>query len=292
MLSVARAAEDAELDAVWASEFYTHSATVALAAMTYATERLRLGSSIMYGVGRSPLVLATELRDLDQLSGGRIVAGLGNGTKRMISDWHGWDPDAPAVRMEELVPLLRQIWRLHEGPVRHEGCFYRMNLVPTAPVSAPLRTEIPVMLAAVRPRMCEAAGRVADGLAGHPLFTVKYVQEVVRPAIARGAARGERDPAGCELLGMVISVIHEDREHARREAAAQLAFYSSVKTYDQVLDAFSARASRSARRSRAATWRRCTRWSPTRCSTRWPSSARRPRRSATGCGASRASSTT
>jgi probable F420-dependent oxidoreductase len=235
-VELAQTAEQAGLDTAWTSEFYTHSATISLAAMAGATSRIELGTSIMYGVGRSPLVLATELRDLDELSDGRIVAGLGNGTRRMISDWHGEDPEAPAVRMEELVPLLRRIWRLHEGPVDHEGRFYRMKLVPTAPVEAPRRAEIPVVIAAVRPRMCEAAGRVADGLAGHPLFTVKYVDEVVRPAIARGAERTGRDAERCQVIGMVICVLHEDIEQARREAAAQIAFYAAVKTYQPVLD--------------------------------------------------------
>lgn len=71
-----------------------------------------------------PLVLATEARDLDELSNGRLVLGIGNGTKRMMSDWHGVpDTSAPALRMEELVMLLRRIWNLHEGPIHHEGRF-------------------------------------------------------------------------------------------------------------------------------------------------------------------------
>jgi probable F420-dependent oxidoreductase len=224
------------LDAVWASEFYARSGTVAMAGMSERTERCRVGSSIIYGVGRTPLVLASDIRDLDELSGGRLVVGLGNGTRRMINDWHGQDPEAPALRMEELVPLLRRLLRLHEGPVKHEGRFYRMDLVPTGEVPPPLRTDVPIVTAGVRPRMVETAGRVADGLAGHPLFTVKYVQEVARPAIERGAAKTGRSLDGFELNSMVICSLHEDLEQARREAAAQIAFYSCVKTYDIVLE--------------------------------------------------------
>ena len=73
-------------------------------------------------------MLAAEARDLDELSHGRFVLGIGNGTRRMISDWHGLDGDAPATRMEELVPLIRRLWRLHEGPVDHEGRFYRLRI--------------------------------------------------------------------------------------------------------------------------------------------------------------------
>lgn len=234
---MAAAADRAGLDAVWTSEFYTRSGVVSLAAMAAATERCRLGSSIMYGIGRTPLVLATEARDLDELSGGRLVLGLGNGTRTMIRDWHGQDPQAPALRMEELVPLLRRIWRLHDGPVSHEGRFYHMDLKPMGPVPPPLREDIPVIIAGVRPRMIQAAGRVADGLAGHPLLTVKYAQEVARPALQAGAARGERDASELTLNSMVIAALHPDIEQARREAAAQIAFYASVKTYDVMLDA-------------------------------------------------------
>ncbi len=235
-MRLAAAADAAGLDAVWTSEFYTRSGGISLAAMATATTRCRLGSSIMYGIGRSPLVLATDARDLDELSGGRIVLGLGNGTRTMIRNWHGQDPDAPAVRMEELVPLVRRIWRLHEGPVSHDGRFYHVDIRPVGPVPPPTRERIPIVIAGVRPRMVRAAGEVADGLAGHPLMTVKYAQEVVRPALEEGAARGERDLSEFEVASMVITAMHPDVEQARREAAAQIAFYASVKTYDVILD--------------------------------------------------------
>ncbi|PQM49172.1 Putative coenzyme F420-dependent oxidoreductase [Mycobacterium talmoniae] len=232
----AKKADQKGLDAVWASEFYSRSATVSMAAMATATQTCRIGSSILYGIGRSPLVLATEARDLDELSNGRLVLGIGNGTKRMMSDWHGvQDTSAPALRMEELVPLVRRIWNLHEGPIRHEGRFYKMNLIPTEQVPPPKR-DIPIVTAGVRPRMCEAAGRVADGLAGHPLFTTKYVEEIVKPAVAKGAAHAGRNPNDVEIISMVMCSIHDDPLIARRELAQQIAFYASVKTYDTVLD--------------------------------------------------------
>lgn len=107
--SVARtaaAAETAGFDTAWTPEFYTRSAVVTLARMATLTSTCRLGTSIAYATGRSPLMLATEARSLDELAGGRLVLGLGTGTKRMMEDWHGLAGDAPAVRMEELVPLL------------------------------------------------------------------------------------------------------------------------------------------------------------------------------------------
>ena len=196
------------------------------------------GSAIAYAVGRSPLILANEARGIDELSGGRLVLGLGTGTKGMQIGWHGIrDPESPAVRLEELVPLLRRIWRLHEGPVKHEGRFYSMNLTATAEVLPPVRQQIPIFTAGVNRRMIETAGRVSDGLVCHPTFSSRYVREVVRPAIAAGAERTGRDPAEVEIVGMLLCSVHEDEEVARRELAGQLAFYAAPRAYAPMLEA-------------------------------------------------------
>jgi probable F420-dependent oxidoreductase len=237
MGEIAAAADRAGLDAAWAPELYNRSATVTLGEMAARTSRCTIGSAIAYGVGRSPLTLAAEARDLDEVSDGRLVLGLGNGTRRMIADWHGLDPDAPALRMEELVPLVRRLWRMHEEPVHHDGRFYRVHLAPTGDLLAPLRERIPIYTAGVNPRMVEVAGRVADGLLGHTLFTVGYLEDVVLPAVARGAAHTGRDPAEVRIASLVIAVADDDDpDRARREAAAQIGFYASAKSYARLLE--------------------------------------------------------
>jgi probable F420-dependent oxidoreductase len=233
LVQVTKRAEDAGLDSAWTTEFYTRSATISLAATALATDRITVGSAIAYAVGRSPLVLATEARDLDELAGGRLILGLGSGTKRMQQDWHGIDFSTPAARIEELVPLLRRLWEMDDEGVFHEGRFYRMALKPTAAVRPPVR--IPVYLAGVRERMLQAAGAVADGQIGHPLFTRRYIDEVVKPAIAAGAERTGRASSDVTRAGYLICAIHERSEVARREAKAQLAFYSIVRTYDSIM---------------------------------------------------------
>ncbi len=229
LADTARRCEEAGFASVWATEFYDRSATVALAAMAQATSTIELGSAIAYAFGRSPLVLAAEARDLDELSEGRLTLGLGTGTRRMQQEWHGLDGEHPASRMEELVPLLRELWRLHEQPIDHEGRFYRLRVQPTAPPREPFRPDTPIYMAGVNPRMVEAAGAVADGLVGHPLFTPEYVAEVVRPALARGAERGGREAP--PIAGYITCSVAEDRDAARQAAAAVIAFNSTVKTY-------------------------------------------------------------
>ena len=237
-IEIAAAADAAGLAAAWTSEFNDRSAIVALAAMADHTKQCRVGSAIAYAVGRSPLILANEARGIDELSGGRLVLGLGTGTKGMQIGWHGIrDPESPALRLEELVPLLRRIWKLHEGPVRHEGRFYSMNLTATADVLPPVRDQIPIYTAGVNRRMIETAGRVSDGLVCHPTFSSRYVHEVVRPSIAKGAERTGRDPASVEIVGMLLCSVSDDEEVARRELAAQLAFYAAPRAYAPMLEA-------------------------------------------------------
>lgn len=236
-IEVATAADSAGLDAAWTSEFNDRSAIVALAAMAQHTRRCRVGSAIAYAVGRSPLILANEARGIDELSDGRLALGLGTGTKGMQIGWHGVkDPESPAVRLEELVPLLRRIWKLHEGPVKHEGRFYSLNLTATAEVLPPVRDRIPIYTAGVNRRMIETAGRVSDGLVCHPTFSSRYVHEVVRPAIAEGAEKTGRDPGDVEVVGMLLCSVHSDEEVARREVAAQLAFYAAPRAYAPMLE--------------------------------------------------------
>jgi len=236
MGDLAAAAEAAGLAAAWAPELYNRSATISVAEMANRTSRCTVGTAIAYGIGRSPLTLAAEARDLDELSDGRFVLGLGNGTRRMIADWHGHDPAAPAVRMEELVTLVRRLWRLDLGPVRHEGRFYRIDIAATGDLAPPARASLPIYTAGVNPRMIEVAGRVADGLLGHTFFTVPYIEDVVLPAVEKGAGHSGRDVSDVRIASLVFAAVHDDAEQARREVAAQIAFYASAKTYAPLLE--------------------------------------------------------
>lgn len=232
---IAARAETAGFDAVWTSELYNRSATVATAVLAAATSRVRVGSAIAYGAGRSPLILAAEARDLDELSEGRVVLGLGNGTRGMLENWLSVSGEAPAARMEELVTVLRALWRLHEGPVHHEGRFYRVHLAPTTATPAPFQERLPIWTAGVGPAMVRVAGRVADGLWTHPMTTATYLDEVVRPELATGAAAGGRSPDGVVVAGIRMCAVDDDEEAARRRLAYAIAQYAPARTYDALL---------------------------------------------------------
>ena len=230
----AREAEAAGFESVWTTEFPDRSAVVSLAAIAEATHRVTLGTAIAYAFGRTPIVLAAEARDLDVLSDGRLILGLGTGTQRMQREWHGLDGEHPAPRMEELMPLLRRLLCLEQSGLEHSGRFYNLAVHPTAPVEPPLRADLPIYMAGVNVRMIEAAGAVADGLVGHPLFTPEYTRDVVRPALARGADRAGRDEPP-PIAGYLTCLVDEDRETARAMARGIVAFNSTVSTYRPVL---------------------------------------------------------
>lgn len=232
---IAGLAEAAGFDAVWTGELYNRSATVPMAMLAAATSRVRIGSNIAYGAGRSPLIWAAEARDLDELSEGRIVLGLGNGTRGMLENWLSVPGDAPAARMQELVEVLRKLWLLHEGPVHHDGRFYRVHLAPTAETPAPFREHLPIWTAGVNAGMVRVAGRVADGLVAHPMTTTAYLEEVIRPELARGAASVDRDLDGFVVKGIRMCAIDDDEEAARLRLAFAIAQYVPARPFDRLM---------------------------------------------------------
>lgn len=229
---LARAAERAGFAMVWTGELYNRSATVPMAMLAAATGRVRIGSNIAYGAGRSPMIWAAEARDLDELSEGRLVLGLGNGTKGMLENWLGVSSDAPAERMRELVAVLRKLWRLHEGPVHHDGRFYRVHLAPTADTPPPFQEHLPIWTAGINPLMLRVAGAVADGLVCHPMTTPAYLAEVIRPELARGADGRGLD--GFVVKGIRMCAVDPDEEAARRRIAFAIAQYAPSRVYDRL----------------------------------------------------------
>ena len=100
---LARRAETAGFHGVYAIEFFNRHGYVTLGAIAQSTSRLRIGTAIANAFTRSPLVHASAAMDLDELSGGRMVLGLGSATRRMNEDWYGVPFSAPAPRVRELV---------------------------------------------------------------------------------------------------------------------------------------------------------------------------------------------
>src|SRR5438034_7175943 len=167
-VELAARAEAAGFESVWAPEFHNHSGPLALSAAALATESVELGTSIAWAFGRSPLLTAVTALDLDELSGGRFVLGLGTGTRRMRTDWLGAPGDHPARRLRETVEAIRAVWSAAEaGAVEYEGELVRLSVRPYGRPGQ-VRASLPIFLAAVNEGMARTAGAVADGVVGHP----------------------------------------------------------------------------------------------------------------------------
>jgi probable F420-dependent oxidoreductase len=172
-----------------------------------------------------------------ELSGGRFVLGLGAQVKGVMERRFGVPYEHPAPKLAEAVEAIRAVWgAFGGGPIDHRGRFYRITM-PPFPGAGPPPSPIPVYLAAVNERMLETAGRVADGLLGHPMTSPEYVRDVVRPAVERGRVAGGRVETAFDLTtSLIVQVSDDDPERARREAALQLGFYATTRTYKPVLE--------------------------------------------------------
>jgi probable F420-dependent oxidoreductase len=232
LAAFARAAERAGIARLWAPELY-RSATVPLAVAAAATERIELGTGIALAFTRSPMVLALEALDLDELSGGRLVLGLGAGVRRLNRSWHAGPYDPPVARMREMVAAVRElVAALAEGrDARFPGELYDVEVRGLRrPHRAP-RAAVPVWLAAVLPGMTRLAGEVADGFLDHPVTTPRWLSERLIPALDAGAASRER-PRPPVAAALICAASDDDPAGARRAAAATVGFYATVRTYE------------------------------------------------------------
>ena len=235
-VAIARRAEEAGFDSAWAPEFHNHSGPLALAAAAMETERIELGTAIAWAFGRSPLLTAVTALDLDEMSGGRFLLGLGTGTRRMRTDWLGAPAEKPATRLRETIEALRAVWDAGDaGAVEYDGELVKLNVRPYGRAGQ-VRPRIPVYVAAVNEGMTRMAGAVADGVVAHPMATARYIDEVMRPAIADGAVTKGRSPSDVAVADWVLLAIADDRDQAREDAKRQIAFHATVRTYDRILD--------------------------------------------------------
>lgn len=235
-VELAARAEAAGFDSVWAPEFHNHSGPLALAGAALQTESVELGTAIAWAFGRSPLLTAVTALDLDELSAGRFVLGLGTGTRRMRTDWLGAPAERPARRLRETVEAIRAVWSAADGgAIEYEGELVRLSVRPYGR-QGQVRAALPIYLAAVNEGMARTAGAVADGLVGHPMATVRYIEDVLRPAIAEGAEAEGRSGASVAIADWLLVAPADDAAAAREDAKRQIAFHATVRTYDRILD--------------------------------------------------------
>lgn len=238
---MSRKAEKVGFGCLWFNET-KHDPFVQLALAAAGTSKALVGSSIALAFTRSPTSIAYAAWDIQRLSKGRLVLGLGTQVKGHIERRFGMKWESPARKMKEEVAAIRAIWKTwQEGvPLDFTGRFFRLDLMTPFFSPGPIEhPRIPVYVAGVNAAMCRLAGAACDGLHVHPLHTTKYLREVVVPALKTGALESGRKRDDLSVTASVFAAVGEDeREVAKMKEVmrGQVAFYASTRTYRRLME--------------------------------------------------------
>jgi probable F420-dependent oxidoreductase len=207
------------------------------------TERLQLMTAIAVAFARNPMTVAQLGNELQQMSQGRFVLGLGSQIRAHIEKRFSMPWSAPAGRMREFVQAVQAIWRhWNEGaPLNFRGEFYTHTLMPPLLSPGPNPYGPPrILLAGVGAKMIEVAGEVADGLLIHPFHSAPYLEECLWPALRRGMASSGRPREALEVaLQLLVACgrTADEQAVAVAQMRSQIGFYASTPAYRPVLDA-------------------------------------------------------
>src|SRR5918992_3775956 len=228
----AKRAEAAGIECLWAPELFRSSVTQATY-LAARTDRIGIGTGIAWAFTRSPFITAVSALDVDEISGGRFRLGLGAGVKRLNETWHNADYGKPAPHLREAIEATRLIMQSAGAgePIRFQGSYYDIDIKGwIRPHPAP-RESVPIYTAAVQSGMSRMAGDVADGLVGHPIQSLQWIDEVVVDGFETGLARSDRSRKDFDYLPTVCCAIDDDQERANDLPRRTIAFYATVRTY-------------------------------------------------------------
>ncbi len=234
-------AEEHGWDGIWTSEA-KHDPFLPLLLAAEHSQRLTLGTSIAVAFARSPMTIAHSAHDLQRLSGGRFILGLGSQVQAHIVRRFNMTWDSPVPRMKDFIRAVRAIWQAWQTGERlnYRGEFYSHTLMTPFFDPGPLDCPPPpIHLAVVGPAMTRAAGEVADGVILHGFTTPRYIREVTLPALSEGKRAADRSDA--DVSASVMAFICTGRDDAEIAAAVQavkeqIGFYGSTPAYRGVMD--------------------------------------------------------
>jgi F420-dependent oxidoreductase-like protein len=225
-LDVVQEAERLGYDSVWAAEAYGSDAATVLAWLAAGTSRIKLGSAIFQMPGRSAAMTAMTAATIDELSGGRMVLGIGSSGPQVAEGWHGQRFGHQLQRTREYVAVVRKA--LARERLQFTGETLELPL-PDGPGKAlklminPVQERIPIYLAAIGPKNTALAGEIADGWIP-TFFSPEFVGDF-RELLQEGADRSERSLDDFQITPTVSAFVSDDRELARNMMRPGLALY-------------------------------------------------------------------
>jgi F420-dependent oxidoreductase-like protein len=219
--------------AVWTAEAYGSDAVVPLAWIGAQTERIKLGTAILQMPARTPANTAMTAMTLDQLSGGRMLLGLGLSGPQVVEGWHGVAYGKPLGRTREYVSIVRAIFA-RETPLVHDGEHYQIPYqgAGATGLGKPLksilhgRRDLPIYLAAIGPKNVELAAEIADGWLPI-IFSPAHYAEAYQTPVEAGFAKagGGKSLADFDIAPSVPVVLGDDVDACRASIKPFLALY-------------------------------------------------------------------
>ncbi|MCZ4551053.1 LLM class flavin-dependent oxidoreductase [Gordonia rubripertincta] len=232
----ARRAEDAGFDSVWSYEVYRNPFII-LSQAAAATSTVTIGSGLAAAFSRSPFVSANAAADIDEISGGRFLYGLGTGVPEFMKAFHSTDAERPLRRLSEYVDVLRLSWQyLNTGTApRFEGQYYQFKPPrgnPWGERDMP-REQIPIALAAMGPKLLQLVGEKADAWLGY-FVTPEYFADFCHGHLETGAHKAGRSVSDIRVVAETVCSVHEDSGVAMQRARRQVGFYATHSAGAQV----------------------------------------------------------
>ncbi|MEV0384552.1 LLM class F420-dependent oxidoreductase [Nonomuraea sp. NPDC050643] len=208
--------EKAGLDIVFVAEAYSFDAVSQLGYIAAKTERVEIASGILPIYSRTPALMAMTAAGLDYVSDGRFTLGLGASGPQVIEGFHGVPYTAPLGRTREVIEICRSVWRRER--LQYEGSHYTVPLPagegtglgkPLKLINHPVRSRIPVVIAAIGPKNVELTAELAEGW--EPIFYVpEKAGEVWGPSLAAGAAKRDPELGGLDVIAQASLAIGDD----------------------------------------------------------------------------------
>jgi alkanesulfonate monooxygenase SsuD/methylene tetrahydromethanopterin reductase-like flavin-dependent oxidoreductase (luciferase family) len=222
-------AEHAGFGAFWKGESNSTDPFVMLSAVASRTKKIKLGTAIYHIYGRSPVTLGIQSATLQDLSGGRLLLGLGVANKA-IAGWHGGVFDRPLKRAREYIEVTRKVAAgervEYEGDIYNTGKRFQLSWKPNFP-------NVPVYLAGLGPQMTKLVGKIADGVVIN-MATPAKVREIAG-RVREGAIEAGRDPSKIEIIAKSRVSLNPDKNAARAKLRQVLTFYNIADHYSDML---------------------------------------------------------
>jgi probable F420-dependent oxidoreductase len=237
----AKRAENLGFDCLWSAETQ-HDAFLQLVLAAEHTTKIKLGTSIAVAFSRSPMALAYIGWDLQAMSHGRFIMGLGTQIKPHIERRFGMVWDHPTPRFREYILAMRHVWHCWQTgeKMNFRGEFFKLTLMSPffnpGPIEHP---HIPIYIAGVNEHLCRLAGELCEGFHVHPLHSPKYIAEFILPQMAIGMKGTDRTRKDIELTSAAFVIAGDnetERAPIRELIRQQIAFYASTPTYHPVLE--------------------------------------------------------